>query len=78
MPTRSILVQQSGVSGLVIFDSKIIKAKTSPGKIARQDAQNQFCMKTQTLLRLILLELYRCHTNNMISINSFVSIRRML
>ena len=78
MPTRSILVQQSGVSGLVTFDNKIVKAKTSPGKIARQDAQNQFCMKTQTLLRLILLELYRCHTNNMISINSFVSIRRML
>jgi hypothetical protein len=46
MSTRSMLVQQSRVSGLVIFDSKIIEANTSPGKIARQDAQNQFCIKT--------------------------------
>ena len=47
MSTLSILVQQSRVSGLVIFNSKIIKAKTSPSKIARQDAQNQFCIKTR-------------------------------
>ena len=46
MSMRSMLVQQSGVSGLVTFDNKIVKAKTSPGKIARQDAQSRFCIKT--------------------------------
>jgi hypothetical protein len=78
MSMRSMLVQQSGISGLVTSDSKIIKAKTSPGKIARQDAQNGFCIKTQTLVRLILLELYRCHTDNLISIISLILIRRIV
>jgi hypothetical protein len=78
MSMRSMLVQQSGIGGLVTSDSKVIKAKTSPGKIARQDAQNRFCIKTQTLVRLILLELYRCHTDNLISIILLILIRRML
>ena len=78
MSMRSMLVQQSGVSGLVTFDNKIVKAKTSPGKIARQNAQSRFCIKTQTLLCLILLERYQCHTDNLISINSLISILRIV
>jgi len=75
---RSMLVQQSGVSGLVTSDNKIVKAKTSPGKIARQNAQSRFCIKTQTLLCLILLEPYRCHTDDSISIIFLISMHRML
>ena len=75
---RSMLVQQSGVSGLVTSDNNIVKAKTPPGKIIRQDVQTRFCNKTQPSLRLILLELYRCHTDNLFSINPLISIRPML